>query len=165
MQDLGMKRVVAEFVQGLLLPEQKEHRAAVANDVIQTATNEPHFLKKVITGDESCVCRQLRSGKGSSVVPMEVAWFSMPMEGAATSQQDQDRVNCGKLLCITSPLLQAKQLIRSTSSTFFIGCEMQYNKKGRSSGQLVIGSLITTMCALMHHVLRRVFSLNIRSPR
>ena len=35
------------------LPEQKEHRATVANDLIQTATNDPDFLKKFITGDES----------------------------------------------------------------------------------------------------------------
>ena len=34
-------------------PEQKEHCAAVADDLIQTATNEPDFLKKVITRDES----------------------------------------------------------------------------------------------------------------
>ena len=52
MQDLGMKRVVAKFIPQLLPPEQKEHRAAVANDLIQTATNEPDFLKKVITRDE-----------------------------------------------------------------------------------------------------------------
>ena len=32
MQDLGRKRVVAKFVPWLLLPEQKEHCAAVAND-------------------------------------------------------------------------------------------------------------------------------------
>ena len=31
MQDLGMKPVVAKFVPWLLLPEQKEHCAAVAN--------------------------------------------------------------------------------------------------------------------------------------
>ena len=55
-QDLGMKHVVAKFVPQLLLPEQKEYRAAVANDLIQTATTEPDFLKKVITGDESWVC-------------------------------------------------------------------------------------------------------------
>ena len=55
-QDLGMKHVVAKFVPQLLLPEQKEYRATVANDLIQTATNEPDFLKKVITGDESWVC-------------------------------------------------------------------------------------------------------------
>ena len=39
-QDLGMKRVVAKFVLQLLLPEEKEHCAAVANDLIQTATDE-----------------------------------------------------------------------------------------------------------------------------
>ena len=40
MQDLGMKGVMATFVLWLLLPEQKEHHAAVANDLIQTTTNE-----------------------------------------------------------------------------------------------------------------------------
>ena len=52
MQNLGMRCAVARFVPQLLLPEQKEHRAAVANDLIQTATNEQDFLKKVITRDE-----------------------------------------------------------------------------------------------------------------
>ena len=55
MQDLGMKCVVAKFVPWLLLPEQKEHHVAVANDLIQTATNEPDFLKKDMTGYESWV--------------------------------------------------------------------------------------------------------------
>ena len=50
-----MKCVVAKFVPQLLLSEQKEHRAAVVNDLIQTATNEPDFLKEVIMGDESWV--------------------------------------------------------------------------------------------------------------
>ena len=50
-QDLGIKHVMAKFVSWLLLPEQKKHRVAVANDLIQTATNEPDFLK-VITEDE-----------------------------------------------------------------------------------------------------------------
>ena len=48
-QDLGMKHVVAKFSLQLLLPEQKEHRAAVANDLSQTATNEPDLLQKAIT--------------------------------------------------------------------------------------------------------------------
>ena len=52
-QDLGMKRVVAKFLPQLPVPEQKEHHAVVANDSIQTTTNEPDFLKKVITRDES----------------------------------------------------------------------------------------------------------------
>ena len=48
-QNLGMKYDVAKFVPWLLQPEQKEHRAAVANDLSQTATDEPDFLKKVLT--------------------------------------------------------------------------------------------------------------------
>ena len=44
-----MKCVVAKFVLWLQLPEQKEHHAAVASNWIQTATNEPDFLKRVIT--------------------------------------------------------------------------------------------------------------------
>ena len=54
MQDLGMKHVVAKFVLRLLLPEQEEHCAAFADDLIQMDTNEPDFLK-VINGDESWV--------------------------------------------------------------------------------------------------------------
>ena len=54
MQDLDMKRVAAKFVPQLLMPEQKEHHAAVANDLIQTAT-DPDFPKKVVTRDESWV--------------------------------------------------------------------------------------------------------------
>ena len=34
MLDLGMEHVMAKFVPWLLLPEQKEHRAAGANDLI-----------------------------------------------------------------------------------------------------------------------------------
>ena len=35
--------------------KKKEHHAAIANDLIQTSTNEPDFLKKVITRDESWI--------------------------------------------------------------------------------------------------------------
>ena len=49
MPDLGIKCILAKFVLWLLLSEQKDQRAAVANDFIQTTTNESDFLKKVIT--------------------------------------------------------------------------------------------------------------------
>ena len=49
MQDLGIKHVMTEFVPWLLLPEQKEHRGAAANDFIPTTTHEPDFLKTVLT--------------------------------------------------------------------------------------------------------------------
>ena len=34
MQDLGMKHVMAKFVQSFLLPEQKKHRTAVAKQIL-----------------------------------------------------------------------------------------------------------------------------------
>ena len=50
-----MNHVMAKFTPQLLLPEQKEHHTAVANDLIQTAT-DPDFPKKVVTRDESWLC-------------------------------------------------------------------------------------------------------------
>ena len=88
-----MKHVMAKFVLQLLLPEQKEHRAALANDWIQTATNEPDFLKKVITGAESRVHGYDPETK-YPVIPGEVAWFSAPEECMAKLHQDHDHVNC-----------------------------------------------------------------------
>ena len=112
---------------------------------------------------------RLFSRNKGSVVPMEVTWFSTPEEGTEMWQQDQDHVNCGfligKVLSNTSVPLQAKQLMKSTSSMFFIGWEMQYNENGHSYGQLVIGSFITATCLLMHHISCRVFWWNIKSPR
>ena len=90
MQDLGMKYVMAIFILQLLLPEQKEHRAIVANDFIQTATNEPNFLKKSTTRDGLWVYGY---DPDSPVNPVEVTWFSMPKGGTAKLQQDQDHVN------------------------------------------------------------------------
>ena len=52
MRNLGMKRVMTKFIPWLLLPEQKEHCASVPDDLIQTTTNEPDSLRKVITRDE-----------------------------------------------------------------------------------------------------------------
>ena len=54
-QDLSMKHVMAKLVPWLLLPEQNENRATVANDLIQTTADEPDFLKNVKTRDEGWV--------------------------------------------------------------------------------------------------------------
>ena len=40
-QNLGMKNVMVKFIPRFLLPEQKEHHVALANDLIQASTNEP----------------------------------------------------------------------------------------------------------------------------
>ena len=48
-QDPGLKRVTAKFTAWLLLAEQKERRAVVAEGWIQTAANEPDSLQKGVT--------------------------------------------------------------------------------------------------------------------
>ena len=83
-QDLGMKCVVAKFVSQVLLPEQKEHHVAVANDLIETVTNWTRFPQedhnqRWITG------LQWWSRNKGRVIPMKVTWFSSPEEGVAAS--------------------------------------------------------------------------------
>ena len=46
----------------------------------------------------------------------------------------------------------------------FICWEVQYDKNGRSYGQLEIGNFITTMCSLMYHISCRDFWGDIKSP-
>ena len=53
--DLNMPRVVAKFVPRLLTPEQKEHRVAICQEFRQRAVDDPSFMSRVITGDESWV--------------------------------------------------------------------------------------------------------------
>jgi hypothetical protein len=56
MEDLGKKYVAAKFVPQLLSKEQKEFRAEVAQDMLETTNKDPDFPKNIITGDESWVC-------------------------------------------------------------------------------------------------------------
>jgi len=53
--DLNMHRVAAKFVPRLLTPEQKEHRVANCQELRQHALDDPSFMSRVITGDESWV--------------------------------------------------------------------------------------------------------------
>ena len=78
-----------KFVLWLLLPEQKEHRAAVANDLIQTATNEADFLKKVIPGAESW-----DYGCDLEMKAQLSQWELSGSPHWKKVQQDQDHGNC-----------------------------------------------------------------------
>jgi len=53
--DLNMDRVAAKFVPRLLTPEQKERRVAVCQELRQRALDDPSFMSRVITGNESWV--------------------------------------------------------------------------------------------------------------
>jgi histone-lysine N-methyltransferase SETMAR len=50
-----MRRVAAKSVPRLLTPEQKEHRVAVCQDLHERAADNPSFMSRIITGDESWV--------------------------------------------------------------------------------------------------------------
>jgi len=52
-EDLGKKCLAAKFVPWLLSQEQKEFHAEVAEDMLENANNNPDFLKKLITRNES----------------------------------------------------------------------------------------------------------------
>ena len=122
-RDLDMKHVMVKLTSRLLLPEQKEHHTAVVNDLIQTTTNEPDFLKKVITGGESWVYSYDLEMKAQSS-----QWKLPGSLSLKKVQQNHSKIKAiltcfliGKVLFIMSMPLQAKQLIRSTTSMFFIG--------------------------------------------
>ena len=83
-----MKHVIGKFILQLPLPEQKGRHAAVANDLLQTASSEPDFLKKVKTGDELRVY-----GCDVEMKAQLCEWklpgsLRMSEEGTAKSQQD-----------------------------------------------------------------------------
>jgi hypothetical protein len=48
-----MKRVTAKFVPRLLTEEQKNKHVNVYRDLQEQLKNDPQFLTKVVTGDES----------------------------------------------------------------------------------------------------------------
>ncbi|KAL4083381.1 hypothetical protein QTP88_028705 [Uroleucon formosanum] len=53
--ELGMKRVSAKLVPKLLTEEQIEHRIEVYLDLKKRVSNDPSFIKSIITGDETWV--------------------------------------------------------------------------------------------------------------
>jgi histone-lysine N-methyltransferase SETMAR len=53
--ELNMRCVAAKFVPRLLTPEQKEHRVTVCQDLCERAADNPSFMSRIITGDESWV--------------------------------------------------------------------------------------------------------------
>ncbi|UYV78741.1 hypothetical protein LAZ67_16002621 [Cordylochernes scorpioides] len=51
--DLHLKRSPAKFVPHLLMNEQKEHRKETGKNMVEMFNSDPHWLKNVITGDET----------------------------------------------------------------------------------------------------------------
>lgn len=53
--ELHMHRIAAKFVPRLLTADQKEHRVEICQDLRQRVANDPSFLAKIVTGDETWV--------------------------------------------------------------------------------------------------------------
>jgi hypothetical protein len=53
--DLNMHHIAAKFVPRLLTPEQKEHHVAIYQVLLQRVLDDPSFMSRVITGNESWV--------------------------------------------------------------------------------------------------------------
>ena len=53
--DLNMNRVAAKFVLRASDPEEEEHRVAICQELRQRALDDPSFMSRVITGNESWV--------------------------------------------------------------------------------------------------------------
>ena len=66
----------------------------VPNDLIKTATNDPDFLRKVITGDKWWVYGSALEAKAQSSQGKPPG-SPRPRKGAAKLQRDQDHGNCG----------------------------------------------------------------------
>ena len=106
-----MNCVAAKFVSRLLLQEQKEFFAEVAQDLLETSNSDPHFLKQVITRDESWVysCHPEAKAQSSHLKLPE----SLYSKKARQSQNNiktmlMDFFIIEKVLSTTSTLLQAR---------------------------------------------------------
>ncbi|UYV72635.1 hypothetical protein LAZ67_10000121 [Cordylochernes scorpioides] len=63
--DLGMRRVAAKFVQKLLNCDQKQHRMNIANEMLDSVRDDPNLLQRVITGGHNWLTVAATSGLGS----------------------------------------------------------------------------------------------------
>jgi hypothetical protein len=89
--ELNMRRVAAKFVLRLLTPEQKEHRVAVCQDLRECAVDNPSFMSRIITGDESWVYGYDRDK--AAVVAIEEPIISTTEEGENEPQLNQDHAH------------------------------------------------------------------------
>jgi len=52
-EELNMRRIEAKFVPRLLKNDQRDHRVQLCTELQKAVRNDPNFLSRVITGDES----------------------------------------------------------------------------------------------------------------
>jgi len=87
-----MHRIAAKFVPRLLTPKQKEHLVAICQALRQHALDDPSFMSRVITVDESWVY-----GYDPKTKQQSSQWKSPGIpkteEGEAEPQRDQEHAH------------------------------------------------------------------------
>lgn len=146
-----------KFVPHLPLQELKEFSVAVAQDLLETAKSGPDFLKKVITGDESCMALTLNKILVLSVKKSQLS------PHPKKAQQNRSKFKAILTSVVQNAFApQGKQLIKITTFKFFAKLK---DVVRRSCGQLVTCCFPTIMRLPIFHTLYKVFWLNITSPR
>ena len=139
-----MKCAMAKFILQLLLPKQKEYHVAVANGLIQTTTNEPYFLRKVIRGHESWLY--------GYNLEMKAQWSQWKSPGSPFPKMV--RQGHSKIKTMLTVFFDWEGVVhhkytppgQTINKEYYLNVlcqlEMQYGGNGCNYGQLVIGSFI-----------------------
>jgi hypothetical protein len=149
--DLNMHRVAAKFIRRLLTPEQKEQRVAICQELHQRAVDDPSFMSRVITGDESC---------GS--VGMIPKLNNSLHNGGAQHPQDQRRrgsatarprtcLSCFSTfegLCTMNLSLKARLWTHGSTAMFFAVWGKTFGENDLNCGARTIGCSVMTVHAL-----------------
>ena len=142
----GLKRVAAKFVQKFLNFDQKTHRMAIAQEMLNDVNDDPDLLKRVIIGDESCVY-----GYDQSPRPKKAR---------------QVRSNVKVLLTVFFDyygevhqefLHKVLRLIRSITLKLCAICVKQYERNAWNFGKTIHGFYITITHLLTCHCLFLIF--------
>ncbi|GFV67965.1 protein GVQW3 [Trichonephila clavipes] len=92
-KDLNMRRVSAKFVPRLLTENQQFQRLATSSDLFQRESDDPEFMKLIITGDESWVYGYDPETKQQSS-QWKIPGSSRPKKSMAGAIKDQSHVDC-----------------------------------------------------------------------
>lgn len=87
---LEMRRVAAKFVPKVLTEDQKGHRVLCSEELLEQATNDENFLKRIITGDETWV---FGYDVETKVITMEVKKLSQTQKSSTSQVKSEGHVD------------------------------------------------------------------------
>jgi len=145
--DLHMKRVCAKFVPRLLTDDQREQRQTIAGDLLERSCEDVLFLKKIVTGDASCVY-----GYDPETKQQSSQWKGLPSprprRGARCEAKQRSfywRFLILRVSYTTSTLPTDKQLTMNSTWRSCDVCVNRFAENDRKNGAMASGSCTTTM--------------------